>query len=76
MTVRAKVTEVTVPGTIGKSYDKPSNTTTLNLNQEQMQSLVDDLTPCVAPSAATTSSGNPSFSMPSNGPSAMASSSA
>jgi hypothetical protein len=55
MAVRAKITEVTVPGTIGKTYDKATDTTTLNLRSEQMQSIVTDLLPYVQPTDAPTS---------------------
>jgi hypothetical protein len=73
MTVRAKVTEVDVTGTIGKSYDKATNTTTLNLGNAQIQSLVSDLLPYYNQSTAAATPGW--VSTPANGPQAMASSS-
>jgi hypothetical protein len=73
MTARVKATEVDVPGTIGKRYDKASKTTTLNLNNEQVQSLIADLLPLASSPVAPTSPGW--VSIPANGPQAMASSS-
>lgn len=67
MSVKIKATEVTIPGTIGKKYDKASKTTTLNLNNEQVQTLVSDLAPIAGalPTAPTTPGWT---SIPANGP--------
>jgi hypothetical protein len=78
MSVKIKATEVTIPGTIGKKYDKGSKTTTLNLNNEQVVALVSDLAPIAGalPSAVTTPGWvSTPVSVP-NGPQAMATSSA